>query len=85
MAELNLIIDIPASREAGQVMFWGVAETVTTPDPERAMVVSTEQLNKKLDRFDNGSTTQAVLKAAVDEAKDRVDYLLNFSLKEQAA
>lgn len=85
MPEFNLIIDLPASQMAGQVMFWGVGETVTTPDPTRAMLVPTEHLNKALHRFDNGSTTRAVLKSAVDSLNGDYSQLIQRELKEQAA
>lgn len=82
--EFNLIIDLPKSHEAQQVMFWGVGETVTTPDPKKAMLVTTEHLNRKLDRFDNGRTTRAVLKSRVDALKGNFEGLIKFE-QEQAA
>ncbi|MGH1460971.1 MAG: hypothetical protein ACRBB6_02930 [Neptuniibacter sp.] len=85
MPEFNLIIDLPASRQAGQIRFWGVAETVTTPDPAQAMLVPTEHLNKCLHRYDNGRTTRAVLQNKIKEMNGDYDQLIQHELKEQAA
>ncbi|MGI1669976.1 MAG: hypothetical protein K6L74_06565 [Neptuniibacter sp.] len=85
MPEFNLIIDLPASRHAGQVLFWGVAEMVITPDPAKAMLVPTEQMNKSLHRYDNGSTTRAVLQSKVKEMSGDYSQLIQSELKEQAA
>ncbi len=85
MAETNLIIDIPVSRVTGQVMFWAVGNKVTTANPKAAMEVETSRLNQNLDRFDNGRTTQAVLKSQVEAHANNLEALINFSLKEHAA
>lgn len=85
MNDEYLIIDLPATRKAGTVMFWGIGSTVTTANPAAGMIVTESHLNNNLNRFDNGATTQAVLKAAVEEHKDDLESLLNFKLKNKVA
>lgn len=81
-----LIIDIPKTREVGAVMFWGVGSTVTTANPNAAMIVPENYLIKNLNRFDNGATTSAVLKSVVQEQKDNLETLIDFPInKENAA
>ncbi|MGB0732452.1 MAG: hypothetical protein ACPGPF_01765 [Pontibacterium sp.] len=62
-----LIINLPESRRCKQVVYWAAGEQSTTHNPHAAMLVSEEAVNKKLDRYDNGRTTQAVL-ASVAQA-----------------
>ena len=80
-----LIIDLPTTRKIGVVMFWGIGKTVTTPSPNAAMEVNDSHLNSNLDRFDNGATTQAVLKSIALEHKDNLEALLSFPLQERVA
>lgn len=80
-----LIIDLPKTREVGAVMFWGIGSTVTTANPKAAMVVNSSHLEKNLDRFDNGATTQAVLKSATEKHKSALENLLNFPLQANVA
>jgi hypothetical protein len=80
-----LIIDLPKTRENGAVMFWGVGSTVTTANPRAAMVVNSSYLDQNLERFDNGATTQAVLKSVVDEHNGQLEYLLHLPLRENVA
>lgn len=80
-----LIIDLPATRKIGVVMFWGIGKIVTTPNPNAAMEVNDSHLNSNLDRFDNGATTQAVLKSIALEHKDNLESLLSFPLQERVA
>lgn len=80
-----LIIDLPKTRETGAVMFWGIGSTVTTANPNAAMVVNSSHLNRNLDRFDNGATTQAVLKSVVDEHNGQLEYLLHLPIQENVA
>lgn len=80
-----LIIDLPKTRETGVVMFWGTGSTVTTANPKAAMIVNSGHLEKNLDRFDNGATTQAVLKSAAEKHENALENLLHFSLQENVA
>ncbi|WP_420554010.1 hypothetical protein [Neptuniibacter marinus] len=80
-----LIIDLPKTREIGAVMFWGIGSTVTTANPNAAMVVNCSYLDQNLERFDNGATTQAVLKSVVDEHIDQLEYLLHLPIQENVA
>ncbi|MFN3879828.1 MAG: hypothetical protein ACK4L8_00175 [Nitrincola lacisaponensis] len=54
------IINVPATRAAGVLMYWAPGKP-DTPDPQRAMIVSEDQVNRSLERYDNGATTRAVL------------------------
>lgn len=75
-----LIIDLPATRKHNAVMFWGVGTLVVTANPAAAMLVNEDHVNRNLERFDNGSTTQAVIAEVAHELGDRIDSVLNFPL-----
>jgi hypothetical protein len=59
------IINLPATRQAGKVIFWGRGAEPDTPDPEQALIVSEEYVNAALHRYDNGATTRAILASVV--------------------
>lgn len=58
------IINLPLTREAEQVMFWGCNEP-DTGDYRTALIVTEEYVNSNLNRYDNGRTTRAILCRAV--------------------
>lgn len=62
-----LIINLPATRRAGKVMFWGRGTQPDTPDPKQALIVNEEYVNAALHRYDNGATTRAILARVVRE------------------
>ncbi|MBU2967083.1 hypothetical protein Q4508_12460 [Amphritea sp. 2_MG-2023] len=55
-----LIINLPMTQQAQQLIFWGARSHFDTPDPHKAMVINEEYVNINLERYDNGSTTRAV-------------------------
>ncbi|WP_027853367.1 hypothetical protein [Marinobacterium litorale] len=61
------IINLPATRKAGEMIFWAVVPRHDTKDQDSAMIVSEEHLNKALHRYDNGATTRAILAQVVRE------------------
>lgn len=58
------IINVPATRQAGYLMYWAPGKP-DTPEPSDAMIVNEDQVNRSLERYDNGATTRAVLTSVV--------------------
>ncbi|MFN3881905.1 MAG: hypothetical protein ACK4L8_10805 [Nitrincola lacisaponensis] len=58
------IINVPATRAAGCLMYWASGKP-DTPEPQEAMIVNEDQVNRSLERYDNGATTRAVLTSTV--------------------
>ncbi len=59
------IINLPATRQAQKLTFWGVGYQPNTADYSEALVVNEDHLNANLERFDNGRTTRAILTTVV--------------------
>lgn len=59
------IINLQATRQSGVVTFWGRGAGPDTTDPKQALIVNEEYVNGALHRYDNGSTTRAVLARVV--------------------
>ena len=55
------IVNLPATREAGEMTFWARGAGQDTTDPEQALIVNEEYVNGALHRYDNGATTRALL------------------------
>lgn len=60
------IINLPASRQSQQLIFWGKGYSPDTAHTRKALVVSEEHVNANLERFDNGRTTRAILTHIVE-------------------
>lgn len=60
------IINLPATRKAQQLTFWGAGTQPDTPDHSQALVVNESQVIASLDRYDNGRTTRAILAHIVE-------------------
>jgi hypothetical protein len=61
-----LIIDLIASRAEDKLILWGNG-CQNTADINNALIVNEHYVNQALDRYDNGTTTLAVL---VDAARN---------------
>ena len=61
-----LIINLPESKQRQTLVFWGTGSQANTTDQGKAMIVNENHLNAALERFDNGSTTRAILADKVD-------------------
>lgn len=55
------IINLVATQEANQLIFWGTGAVANTADKAQALIVNEEHLNVSLERYDNGATTRAIL------------------------
>lgn len=73
-----LIINLPATYEHQQLMYWGMPGKNDTPDYRNALVVAEEYVNINPERYDNGTTTSIILKEVVEHHQGDWHELLNW-------
>ncbi len=60
------IISLPETRQAQQLIFWGIGYQPNSTDHGKALVVNEDHVNANLERYDNGRTTRAILTHIVE-------------------
>lgn len=78
-----LIINIPASKAQGELIYWGRQRKYDSPKHIDAIVIGEEYVNINLERYDNGVTTRAVLLQDVINRPDEVRASIGLNVSAQ--